>query len=324
MTKIAIYFITILVAFIFAMTAPSWQVSVANRGNAASQLAQQLWSGEASTPSSPVNIIDGRNIYRKVCADCHGSGYTEFGIGSGHPVSNAQHSPRDIHHLITFGRSDRPSDNAEYSGSPFEFNGEHPVYPAQLTDYERWAVSVYLTSASLDIYSGDDDPSWIQSWRNQLDPQDPSESGQLIYRENCASCHGPEGYGNGPLASDLAPHPASLRDTVWLANQSDLFLFSVIHNGEFPNSEEDSTSTNPDNESWTGMPAWGDYLTDDQIIDLVNHIRSFSYTYDQPGRPVGDYEFANPDNVQWSWSDIVRLLPDAPGSAPEWIQGNQN
>ncbi|MCX6647434.1 MAG: c-type cytochrome [bacterium] len=324
MTKIAIYVITILVAFLFAMTAPSWQVSVANRGNAASQLARKLLSGESSTPSSPVNIIDGRNIYHAACADCHGSGHTEFGIGAGHPVSNAQHSPRDIHHLITFGGEDKSNENAEYSGSPFEIEGEHPVYPAQLTDTERWAVSVYLTSASLDKYAGDDDPSWIQSWRNQLDPPDPATSGQLIYRENCATCHGPGGYGNGPLASDLAPRPANLRDTVWLANQSDIFLFSIIRDGKLTFSEDDSTSTAPDNESWTGMPSWGGYLTDDQIIDLVNHIRSFSYLFTEPGRSIEDYKSLQPDNNQWEWAEISRLLPDAPEITPDWMQGNQN
>ena len=37
------------------------------------------------------------------------------------------------------------------------------------------------------------------------------EQGKAIYQRYCASCHGPKGEGNGPLASSLTTPPANLR-----------------------------------------------------------------------------------------------------------------
>lgn len=319
MTKVAIYVISIMLAFLFAMTAPSWQVTVAYRGNSAQQLARQLWSGESRTPSSPVNVLQGRNIYRGICADCHGSGSTQFGIGAGYPTSYVQHAPRDIHSIISYGQAPKLPGDAAYSGQPFELTSDHPVFPAQLTDTERWAVAIYLVCAGLDRGNLDDEPAWLQSWRNRLNPADTVYSGVEIYRENCAACHGPEGFGNGSLAGDLVPHPSSLRDSVWLANQSDWYFYSVIREGRFDYAQEDTSSLLSGTRGWTGMPAWGDYFTDDRIIALVNHIRSYSYTLSFPERSIEDYEPIEPDYNRWGWTDISGLLPDAPDLAPEWM-----
>ncbi|MBE1282983.1 MAG: c-type cytochrome [Rhodobacteraceae bacterium] len=35
--------------------------------------------------------------------------------------------------------------------------------------------------------------------------------GAALYRQNCASCHGPTGAGDGPLVADLPVPPANLR-----------------------------------------------------------------------------------------------------------------
>lgn len=39
----------------------------------------------------------------------------------------------------------------------------------------------------------------------------PMPSGAAMYRQNCASCHGPTGAGDGPVAADLPVPPADLR-----------------------------------------------------------------------------------------------------------------
>lgn len=54
-------------------------------------------------------------------------------------------------------------------------------------------------------------------------PSDPN--GARLYRDNCASCHGPRGAGNGPLGQDLPITPADLRG---LAGSDGVFPTSYV------------------------------------------------------------------------------------------------
>ena len=71
------------------------------------------------------------------------------------------------------------------------------------------------------------------------------------------------------------------------------------------------------------MPSWGDYLTENQIIALVNYIRSFSYSVDETETTIESYEFIEPDYNRWEWSQVTRELRDVPESAPEWMETDQ-
>jgi mono/diheme cytochrome c family protein len=61
------------------------------------------------------------------------------------------------------------------------------------------------------------------------------ERGAKVYAENCASCHGPAGYGDGPAASKLNPRPANL---AWLSRMPmsrwDSFMFWTVSEGGAP------------------------------------------------------------------------------------------
>jgi mono/diheme cytochrome c family protein len=56
----------------------------------------------------------------------------------------------------------------------------------------------------------------------QEKPSVPQVSGSYVFRAYCASCHGPEGRGDGPLAEDLRYRPANLT------------LIAKRNGGEFP------------------------------------------------------------------------------------------
>jgi hypothetical protein len=118
--------------------------------------------------------------------------------------------------------------------------------------------------------------------------------------------------------------PTSFRDTVWLANQSDLYFFSVIHDSNTGEPNESETSNHQPENPWTGMPSWGDYLSDEQIICVVNYIRSFGYVIDQCDKTIEDYQDMKPDYNRWTWSDIASVLPDAPDTVPEWFNGDSD
>lgn len=42
-------------------------------------------------------------------------------------------------------------------------------------------------------------------------PSEPAPTGQALFRQHCASCHGESGDGAGPVAASLDPAPSDLR-----------------------------------------------------------------------------------------------------------------
>ena len=81
-------------------------------------------------------------------------------------------------------------------------------------------------------------------------------SGRRTYRRMCALCHGAEGKGDGGGAG-AGGVPADLTAGQWRYGGSDGELFSVIHDG-----------TSAD------MQGFGEQLTDTDIWNLVNYIRT--------------------------------------------------
>ncbi len=48
------------------------------------------------------------------------------------------------------------------------------------------------------------------------------QEGRILYESNgCASCHGPEGHGDGPVAESLQPRPTDLRHAAEFRNGSE-------------------------------------------------------------------------------------------------------
>ncbi len=85
---------------------------------------------------------------------------------------------------------------------------------------------------------------------------DPAE-GEVLFRSQCAVCHGERGKGDGPAAVALNPPPANLTDTARLAKFSDDSLFQVITNGR------------------RSMPAFATILASDKVRDVLAYVRTF-------------------------------------------------
>jgi len=65
-----------------------------------------------------------------------------------------------------------------------------------------------------------------------LPPRLPSaQRAQLLYGQACASCHGPEGRGDGPLAATMNPRPADFGDRERMLGLSLFDLYSTISHG---------------------------------------------------------------------------------------------
>ncbi|RMD86994.1 MAG: iron permease [Alphaproteobacteria bacterium] len=66
-----------------------------------------------------------------------------------------------------------------------------------------------------------------------LAPSGPPDAarGAALYSENCASCHGAEGRGDGPLAAGMEPPPVDFTDASRARERSLYALYSVISRG---------------------------------------------------------------------------------------------
>ena len=95
--------------------------------------------------------------------------------------------------------------------------------------------------------------------KNPVPPTaESAASGAKLYGRYCAACHGKEGNGDGLAGAKLDPKPSNLTDEDWKHGAGDADIFAVIHNGVKD----------------TGMKAFGSRMTEHELWDLVNYIRT--------------------------------------------------
>ncbi|MBI1182519.1 MAG: c-type cytochrome [Alphaproteobacteria bacterium] len=87
------------------------------------------------------------------------------------------------------------------------------------------------------------------------------DAGAAVYTENCVSCHGKEGLGDGEAGRDLSPPPGNL---AWLSEMPmsrwDGFVYWTVAEGGAP--------------LGTAMPAFKDSLSPDQIWAVTAYIQA--------------------------------------------------
>ena len=93
---------------------------------------------------------------------------------------------------------------------------------------------------------------------------DPVARGREVYQLYCASCHGPEGDGDGPVSAGLDPKPAKHSDGSYMNALSDAHLEKVIKEGGA------SVGKSP------LMAPWGGTLSDTQLKDVIAFVRSLA------------------------------------------------
>jgi high-affinity iron transporter len=87
-------------------------------------------------------------------------------------------------------------------------------------------------------------------------------AGRTLYAQNCASCHGALGMGDGPAARGMTPAPPPLGDAEAMADRTPALIFRVISVGI----------------AGTPMIAWGDRLTADQRWNIVAYLHTLRAT----------------------------------------------
>ncbi len=96
---------------------------------------------------------------------------------------------------------------------------------------------------------------------NPLEPTpDRIAAGGKLFQQYCATCHGPEGRGDGPAGKNLNPSPAPLARTLAMPMTTDGYVFWRIREGG--------------QAFGSAMPAWKEVLTEEQIWEVILYMRA--------------------------------------------------
>lgn len=156
-------------------------------------------------PHRPADLVEGRTIYTKSCASCHGAA----GLGDGPAGLRLTPKPaaigsagqmRGVSPALTFRIL-----SVGIAGTPMV------GYAGSLTAEQRWNVVAYVTS--------------LRATRAQ------QLEGEGLFMQRCASCHGVAGASDGVLARSLTTLPPEIGTMAWQVEHSDDDIAAVVRQG---------------------------------------------------------------------------------------------
>ncbi len=161
--------------------------------------------GKLELPRRPLDLADGRRIFRQSCASCHGiagrgDGVAGAGMNPRPPaIGTAAHmtgaTPAMMYRITSIGIAGTPM--AGFAGT--------------LTPDQRWNVVAYVNSL-------------------RSTPEQHLE-GEGLFLQRCASCHGASGAGDGTLARSLTKLPPEIGTVAWQVERSDEQIAQVVKSG---------------------------------------------------------------------------------------------
>jgi high-affinity iron transporter len=161
--------------------------------------------GALDLPSKAIDLVDGRTIYERNCASCHGS----FGRGDGPQSRGMTPAPPAIGTVETM-RAVSPA--LMYRIVSVGVAGTTMVgWADRLSADERWNVVAYVNAM-------------------RTTPGQVAE-GEGLYTQRCLSCHGATGADDGPSASLLSKLPPELGSFAWQAERTDADIAQAIRAG---------------------------------------------------------------------------------------------
>lgn len=202
---------------------------------------------EAIYPDDKPSEPDGKVVYEKLsCAECHGADGKGVSGKAAIDLASAQYmrkqKPIDQYMFLAFGKDGL----------------KHPSTLDSVSSQKTWNLVFYLRSLACPLMGAKD--------YEQVTP---------VYGANCAVCHGPKGYGDGPLNkyNVLEPNPANFQNYQRFYDRTDDTLYDHIANGI----------------KWEGMPnflgkqdkAKGVKFDQAYIWKLVAYVRAFHSTNKQ-------------------------------------------
>ena len=170
------------------------------------RFAQALGSEAAlELPRSAIDLAEGKQIFERSCASCHGVGGRGDGPASrgmnpkppavGDGVVMHDVSPATMYRIISVG----------IAGTPMV------GYAASLTPEQRWNIVSYLVA--------------LRTPAAQL------AEGEGLYTQRCVQCHGTLGAGDGAFARSLSRLPQEIGTFAWQTSHSDAQLAATLRDG---------------------------------------------------------------------------------------------
>jgi len=156
-------------------------------------------------PVSALNLAEGKAIFDKSCASCHGAtgkgdGPAGVALNPKPPAIGTVEHMRGVTPALTYRVL-----SVGIAGTPMA------GYAASLTPEQRWNVVAYVNS--------------LRASHAEL------MEGEGLYTQRCATCHGVAGAGDGVLARSLTRLPPEIGTVAWQVEHSDEQLADVIRGG---------------------------------------------------------------------------------------------
>jgi len=172
----------------------------------ASRFATALGAGAAlDLPKLPLDPDSGGRIYQATCASCHGA----RGLGDGPAAKGLTPAPPALGSM-TFMQNVAPS--LMFQKISVGVKGTSmAAFADKLSPADRWNVIAYLTQLR---------------YRNV-----DASHGEGLYGQNCASCHGMKGGGDGTLARELSKLPPAIGTFAWQVQRSDSEMAVALRQG---------------------------------------------------------------------------------------------
>jgi high-affinity iron transporter len=161
--------------------------------------------GQLELPEQALSVADGRAVYERNCASCHGA----LGRGDGpaargmNPAPPAIADPKDMR-----GASPALMYRVMSVGVP---GTPMPPWGSTLSAQQRWNVVAYLQS----LRASQSDVAEVEG----------------LFLGRCASCHGATGGSDGELSRTLSHVPPVIGSLAWQVARSDSQLAAVVRRG---------------------------------------------------------------------------------------------
>ena len=240
------------------------------------------------------NLAAGKALYNENCSQCHG----EKGDAQGVAADLLNPRPRDfrrgIYKIRRTPQGELPTDEDLFrivgNGMP---GTSMPAWRGLLSDAQIWQLVDYIKSFSEDFADYPAEQQFLLDGRPDASPESIARGAEVYVQAECAKCHGENGRGNGPSASEQEDE---WQNKIWPA---DLTQPWALRGGS---TAEDLYRTVTTGVNGTPMPSFSDAWKHEDLAHLANYLHSI-------GRePV--------------WGEIVRgtktdSIPEDP-FAPAW------
>lgn len=220
-------------------------------------------SGEAALEDGDVKV--GEAVYKEICFACHGLA----GDGMGPSASNFKPRPQVFVNPTYMARM-----NPQYMFWVVKY-GKLRVLQKDIPGFPLGEPRNVVDMPAFGHVLEDDEIRRLIQMEHVLVegkpiPQDIRE----IYDGACATCHGPNGRGNGErvvsqptvdgFVSEIQPPPADYTNRTLMERFSDEYRFTLIKKGRLAASTEGG---------YTTMPPFGDELSDHEIWGVIRYVR---------------------------------------------------